>query len=178
SGAFTYTSSNASVATISGNTVTVVGQGTATITATQAAAGLYLQTPKTFTLTVTLPAPSGLSYTTPNTFTVGTAITPLSPSVTGTVTNYSVSPGLPAGLILNSSTGVISGTPSAVNPATDYTVTATNSAGATTAVVSIAFIIVNLKIYTDNGKLIINSEPSPSSLSKSNFPPCPFTTIS
>jgi gliding motility-associated-like protein len=52
SGAFTYSSSNTSVATVSGKTVTLVGSGTATITATQAANGLYLQTTKTLTLTV------------------------------------------------------------------------------------------------------------------------------
>ena len=34
-GSFSYTSSNLSVATISGNTVTIVGAGSATITATQ-----------------------------------------------------------------------------------------------------------------------------------------------
>lgn len=38
-GAFTYTSGNQSVATISGNTVTIVGVGTSTITANQAAGG-------------------------------------------------------------------------------------------------------------------------------------------
>jgi hypothetical protein len=41
SGAFTYTSSNTSVATISGNTVTIMGIGTSTITATQSASGNY-----------------------------------------------------------------------------------------------------------------------------------------
>jgi roadblock/LC7 domain-containing protein len=39
SGAFTYTSSNTSVATVSGSTVTIVGSGTSVIVATQAAAG-------------------------------------------------------------------------------------------------------------------------------------------
>jgi YVTN family beta-propeller protein len=55
----------------------------------------------------------------------------LSPTVTGTVTSYVVSPALPAGLALNSSTGVISGTPTTVTPAATYTVTASNSAGNT-----------------------------------------------
>ncbi|WP_310381723.1 T9SS type A sorting domain-containing protein [Flavobacterium sp.] len=41
-GAFSYTSSNTSVATISGNTVTIVGAGTSTITAIQAASGAFL----------------------------------------------------------------------------------------------------------------------------------------
>jgi hypothetical protein len=40
-GAFTYTSSNTAVATISGTTVTIVGTGTSVITATQAANGAY-----------------------------------------------------------------------------------------------------------------------------------------
>ncbi len=40
-GAFTYTSGNTNVATISGNTITIVGAGTSTITALQAAAGGY-----------------------------------------------------------------------------------------------------------------------------------------
>lgn len=41
-GAFTYSSSNTAVATISGSTVTVVGAGVSTITANQAANGSYL----------------------------------------------------------------------------------------------------------------------------------------
>jgi hypothetical protein len=40
-GSFTYTSSNSAVATIIGNTITVVGAGTSTITANQAANGSY-----------------------------------------------------------------------------------------------------------------------------------------
>jgi hypothetical protein len=40
-GAFTYTSSNTEVATITGNTITIVGSGNSTITATQASASEY-----------------------------------------------------------------------------------------------------------------------------------------
>ena len=76
--------------------------------------------------------PINLSYTSPNTFTTNTLITPLSPTVTGIVTNYSVSPGLPTGLSINASTGVISGTPTTNSGLTTYTVTASNSAGSTT----------------------------------------------
>lgn len=82
-------------------------------------------------------APSGLSYAAPPAFTVKVAITSLSPTVTGSVTSYSVSPALPAGLSLSSTTGVISGTPTAVSARASYTVTASNSAGSTTAAVSI-----------------------------------------
>ena len=51
--------------------------------------------------------------------------------------SYSVSPALPAGLTLNTSTGVITGTPTAVTATATYTVTASNSAGSTTATLSI-----------------------------------------
>lgn len=51
-GSWSYTSSNSSVATISGSTLTVVGGGTSTITATQAANGVYGPTSTTATLTV------------------------------------------------------------------------------------------------------------------------------
>jgi hypothetical protein len=52
-GAFTYTSSNANVATINGNTVTVIGVGTSTITAAQAAFGSYASGSVSTTFTVT-----------------------------------------------------------------------------------------------------------------------------
>lgn len=80
----------------------------------------------------TLVAPTGLSYTSPVTATVGSSVTALSPTVTGTVSSYSVTPALPAGLSLNTSTGAISGTPTAAAAQTTHTVTATNAAGSTT----------------------------------------------
>ena len=86
-----------------------------------------------------LPPPSGLTYTSSEAvYTQGTAITPDSPASTGgPVTGYGVSPALPAGLALNPTTGVISGTPTAVTATASYTVTASNSTGSTTAILSI-----------------------------------------
>ena len=82
--------------------------------------------------------PSGLSYTPSSASgTVDAAIGSLTPTVTGTVAAYSVSPALPAGLSISTSTGVISGTPSAVSASATYTVTATNGTGSTTATVTI-----------------------------------------
>ena len=81
--------------------------------------------------------PTGLSYSTPQTYPLNQAITPLKPTVTGTVTGYQVSPSLPQGLSLDTSTGVISGAPSVVSSTTTYTVTASNSAGSTSAALSI-----------------------------------------
>ncbi len=66
------------------------------------------------------------------------------------VGSYSISPGLPAGLVFNTATGEISGSPTALSVATNYTVTAVGSAGgpayayATIAVVvAVSFTIVN-----------------------------------
>jgi len=57
-GAFTYVSSNASVATIIGNTVTIVAAGTTIITVTQAADGSFTSGNTTATLTVNTIAPT------------------------------------------------------------------------------------------------------------------------
>jgi Putative Ig domain len=82
-------------------------------------------------------APSGLSYPAPPPFTVKQAITALTPTVTGSVTGYTVTPALPSGLSLSAATGVISGTPTAVTAKTSYTVSASNAGGATSTAISI-----------------------------------------
>ena len=83
-------------------------------------------------ITVNDIAPSSLSYTASNVYTKNTAITPLSPTISGQGITYSVSPTLPIGLSLDTSTGIISGTPSATTGLATYTVTATNTGGSTT----------------------------------------------
>jgi hypothetical protein len=83
--------------------------------------------------------PLNLNYPTPNTWPTGYNIAPISPTWTGgNPTAFTVGPALPAGLTLNASTGVISGKPTAVTAATDYTVQAGNSGGSSTKIVSIA----------------------------------------
>ncbi|MDH6153745.1 hypothetical protein M2124_000001, partial [Polynucleobacter sphagniphilus] len=110
---------------------------TYTVTATGATAG-------SSTATVSIAITAGPM--TPASQTVngvaGTALTATSTFVTtglvGAV-SYAVSPALPTGLSISSSTGVISGTPSTAQAATTYTVTATGAtAGSSTATVSIA----------------------------------------
>ncbi|MBK9390456.1 MAG: SBBP repeat-containing protein [Bacteroidetes bacterium] len=60
------------------------------------------------------------------------------PSATGgSPSSYSISPSLPSGLSFNTSTGVISGTPTSISAAANYTVTATNVSGSATRVLSI-----------------------------------------
>lgn len=75
--------------------------------------------------------PSNLSYAPQLPLLVRSSIAPISPTVTGTVSSYSVSPALPLGLSIDPLTGVISGTPTSVTPSAVYRVTATNSSGNT-----------------------------------------------
>jgi len=81
-------------------------------------------------LSVTEP-PSGLSYVNPVSATVGVALAPLSPSITGIVDHYAVSPTLPPGMVLNSTSGILSGTPSEARNLAPYTITANSLAGNT-----------------------------------------------
>jgi hypothetical protein len=83
------------------------------------------------------PAPSALSYPVPPTFTAGTAIDQLTPTVTGTVASYIVAPALPTGLTFNTGSGVISGTPSAITATANYVVTASNTSGFTSTTLSL-----------------------------------------
>jgi hypothetical protein len=96
----------------------------------------------------------GFSYSTPNTYVYGSAVS-LSPSVSsssGTIT-WAIDITLPAGLTFDTGTGAISGTPTAVSAATDYHVTATDSTGSSTVTVNIA---VNPAVLTISGAAASN----------------------
>ncbi len=70
----------------------------------------------------------GASSGSPYSFTVGSSGTwtpTINSDLLNFITNITISPALPSGLSINSSTGVISGTPTAVSASTQYTVTAT-----------------------------------------------------
>lgn len=94
-----------------------------------------------FTITVNDKAPNLNGYSAPSSiFSAGHSVVNLTPVLMASSTpviSYSVSPALPAGLSLNPQTGVISGTPTTVAPATSYTITATNSGGTSSATISI-----------------------------------------
>lgn len=123
-----------STGVISGTPTAVTAQANYLVTATNAAGS----TTATVTLTVALGAPTSLSYS-PNSslgYVTGGTFTSMNPSSSGgAVSSYSISPALPSGVSISTSTGVISGSPTATSSQTSYTVTATNSAGSTTATV-------------------------------------------
>ena len=65
-------------------------------------------------------------------------MTSVTPTVGGgPVVTWSILPNLPTGLSIDSSTGQISGTPTALSTITTYTITAENSGGSTTTTVDI-----------------------------------------
>ncbi|MCU0440201.1 MAG: putative Ig domain-containing protein, partial [Raineya sp.] len=97
---------------------------------------------KAYSIVISCPTIT-FTNTTASNATVGTSYN-LDASVTGntqTVT-YSVNPALPAGLSLNTSTGVISGTPSAQTASATYTVTASQSAGVCSVTQNYTFAVV------------------------------------
>jgi len=141
---------NTTTGVISGTPSVLATQGSYTVTASNTGGS----TTATVSITVNDVAPSALAYTYGTaTYTKGTAINANSPTSSGgSVVSYSVSPALPVGLALNTSTGVISGTPTALATAASYTVTATNSGGSTTASLSITVndVAPSSLVYTDS----------------------------
>lgn len=82
-------------------------------------------------------APSNLTYAGPLVAVVGVPIVPLLPSVRGRVDGYAIAPPLPGGLAFDTTTGRVSGTPSAPAAPANHTITATNSLGSTSYVLSV-----------------------------------------
>lgn len=71
-----------------------------------------------------------ISYSSPQVYTQGIGITPLTPTNTGSAaTSWSVSPAFPPSLVLNTSTGVVSGIPTVIASTSSYVISATNAGG-------------------------------------------------
>jgi hypothetical protein len=88
---------------------------------------LFIDTTLTINVTNASEKPQGLSYGTTNmTFIVRKPISPITPTVTGAVDSFYTTPGLPAGLVLDKITGILSGTPVAPANAALYQFIAMN----------------------------------------------------
>jgi hypothetical protein len=126
-----YASSNTSVATVAANgTVTVGGAGTTTLTASQAGDANYnAATSVTQTLTVTQSGAAPVVTSATINGTVGKMLS-VSINATNSPTSYAITSGtLPSGLSLNTTTGVISGTPIVATNRKIMVMSATNASG-------------------------------------------------
>jgi len=126
---------NATTGAITGNPSAVSATATFLVQATNAGGS----TTTNLRITVNDLAP-GFAYS-PTSVLYGKdiPIAPLTPSSTGgAITAWSVAPALPAGLAFSTTTGAISGTPSVGAAIQSYTITATNSGGSLTKVLSLA----------------------------------------
>ena len=68
------------------------------------------------------------------------------------LTGYSINPSLPAGLNFDATTGIISGTPSAYIPTTNFTVSAFNNSGSSSAT-------INFKVNSPPAPIISYNSP-------------------
>ncbi|MCP5495760.1 MAG: putative Ig domain-containing protein [Leptospiraceae bacterium] len=113
-----------------------VSQATSNYTIT--ASNPYGSTTFVISIAINLNPPTSLTYVgSPYTFTKGVGISTITPTFNGTLTSCTASPGLPSGLSINNLTCEISGTPTVLQTATNYTITASNSHGFATANISI-----------------------------------------
>lgn len=102
---------------------------------------------------IVIPVPTyGASYT----FTQGIAISTITPGGGSyyPVTSYSISPGLPSGLSFNTTTGQITGTPSALLASTNFTVTANSIGGQGTFIFNLQVVSTGVIPYYTAVKFI------------------------
>ena len=106
-----------------------------------------LSAPATNIVTISIPRASTATSTTPSTpltapaFTLSSSTESKAQNVTiagyainssgGVIASYAISPSAPTGTAFSTSTGLLTGTPSVVQGATAYTITATNATGST-----------------------------------------------
>jgi gliding motility-associated-like protein len=157
---------NTNTGVISGTPTELLAQTIFTITASNTGGS----TSGTFTLTVNDVAPSGLTYSTGTVIaTKGITVINSTPSATGgAVVSYSISPALPTGMNFNTTTGIISGTPTVLLAQTTFTITATNTGGSTSGTFTLTVndpapgtLIYNpANVVATKGVTLINSAPT------------------
>ncbi|HMK06452.1 MAG TPA: putative Ig domain-containing protein, partial [Flavobacterium sp.] len=123
--------------------------------------------------------PFTVTYGAASEFSKDYAIPDLSPTLTnGSATSYSITPALSAGLTLNTTTGVISGTPTANAATTSYVVTATGPDGSASSHVVITvsdlgpLLIVKFKF--DPNQVRLNNFGNPSVVASGNAAQSPI----
>jgi hypothetical protein len=129
---------------ITGTPTVVIDTAAYVVTATNVLGSVQ----RSLSLTIAM-IPSSLSYgVTYAIYLVGSTITDNIATVSGTSTSntpitFGISPSLPTGLSISTTTGTISGTPSVVASNTSYVVTATNAVGSTSVTLAIACLVAS-----------------------------------
>jgi hypothetical protein len=111
-------------------------------------------------------APSNLSYSDngPLSYCINQAITINSPATQGgNPSSFGISPVLPMGMFFNTTTGQITGTPTAISGGANYTITALNACGSTSRVLNIAV------VSTPSAPLTISGPTSPTTNTTTNY---------
>jgi hypothetical protein len=144
---------NSSNGTLSGTPTAASAAATYTVTASGGGATATAS----LSITVNPASPSSVSYpASAFTFTTNIAANTLTPTAGGgAVSSWSIAPALPAGLTFDTTTGAISGTPTAASAASSYVVTAQNAGGQST---------VTLTIEVDSGVLLDVGHQAPISV--------------
>jgi len=125
---------NSTTCAISGTPTVIQSAISYTVTAINNAGSISTN----FRLTINYSVPTGLSYTgSPFVFTKDAPIASKTPSFGGIVSSCISNPSLPAGLSIDSSTCAISGTPTALQTATSYIITASNNGGSVQTYITI-----------------------------------------
>ena len=95
----------------------------------------------------TLSAPAFTLSSSSQSVIVNYAITTVTNTSTGgAIASYAISPAAPAGLSFSTTTGQLSGTPTSIQSATNYTITATNAAGSATATFTLTVSAAAVKV--------------------------------
>jgi hypothetical protein len=128
---------NTTTCSISGTPTVLHTASAFTVTATNTGGS----STATVSIAVVATAPVIAYAGSPYSFNESAAITAQTPSNTGSaIVSCAISPALPTGLAFNTTTCVISGTPTVASAATSYTITATNTGGSNSTSVSIAVV--------------------------------------
>ncbi|MBK8793592.1 MAG: putative Ig domain-containing protein [Holophaga sp.] len=142
---------NPTTGVISG-TPTATGTYTASINLCNAAGSCTTQS---ITITVVVAAPGLLNYATPVVYTTTVPVTNNPNPTGGLPTSYSIVGSLPAGLSLDPTTGVISGTPTAATAGVvSVTITGTNATGSTFQTVNITVLAYPTASLTANPSVV------------------------